>query len=137
MPKGNGKSQGAAAYHDKSGAFKAGNPGRPFGAKAKNKYLELAKQFEEAVDADVLAAILKRMARLALEGSVKAANFVFDRRLGKAPQVLQVAGDTELLEVVQIMRAAQQRLMANPDVRKIMAKEVREGDIRDCGTDCP
>ncbi len=128
MPKGNGKSQGAAAYHDKSGAFKAGNPGRPFGAKAKNKYLELAKQFEEAVDADVLSAIMKRMARLALEGSVKAANFVFDRRLGKAPQVMQISGDSELLELVQVMRATQNRLMQIPEVRKIMAREVLEGD---------
>ncbi len=113
-----------SVYYDKPGQFKKGNPGGPSGPKKGNKYAQLSAKFEEAVDADVLAAILKRMARLALEGSVKAANFVFDRRLGKAPQVLQVAGDTELLEVVQIMRAAQQRLMANPDVRKIMAREV-------------
>ncbi len=137
MPeKANGKLP-PSAYYDKPGQFKKGHPGGPSGPKKGNKYAQLAAKFEEAVDADVMAAILKRMARLALEGSVKAANFVFDRRLGKAPQVLQVGGDTELLELVQLMRATHQRLMAIPEVRKVMAREIREGDTRDCGTDCP
>ena len=134
MPKPNGKSQ-RDVYLSKAGQFKKGNPGGPAGPKKGNKYAQLSRKFEEAVDADVMSAILKRMARLALEGSVRAANFVFDRRRGKAPQVLQIAGDSEMLELLQVMRATQQRLMANPEVRKIVAKEVREGDIR--GTDCP
>ncbi len=125
MSKPNGESR-RDAYLNKDGGFKRGNPGGPSGPKKGNKYAQLSRKFEEAVDGDVLAAILKRMARLALEGSVRAANFVFDRRLGKAPQVLQVAGDTDLLELVQVMRATQQRLMAIPEVRKVLAKEVLE-----------
>ncbi len=125
----NGKS-GRAVYLDESGQFKKGNPGGPSGPKA-NKFMQLRARFEAAVDDEVLAGILKRMARLALEGSVKAANFVFDRRLGKAPQVMQISGDSELLELVQVMRATQQRLMSIPEVRRIMAREVLEGDIRD------
>lgn len=123
MPKEKPNGSPRDEYLDKRKKFKKGNPGRPFGVGG-NKFQELKQRFEEAVNEEVLAAILKAMARLALEGSVKAANFVFDRRLGKAPQVMQISGDSELLELVQVMRATQNRLMQIPEVRKIMAKEV-------------
>lgn len=76
------QSQGAAPGRDGNGRFGAGNaggPGSPLAAQA----VKLRRAAMEAVSPEIVSGIMRRVARKALEGDLKAARLVLDRAIGR------------------------------------------------------
>ena len=82
------------APRDERGRFTKGNPGGPGGARRKS--CELRRAIEDAISSEHVQAIMRRAARMALEGDLKAMQFVVDRACGKAAAT---QADPEPLEV--------------------------------------
>lgn len=69
---------------DARGRFAPGNPGGPGGARRRPS--ELRRAAEEAVTAEHVQAIMRRAARMALEGNLAAMRFVLERTAGRAAE---------------------------------------------------
>lgn len=69
---------------DERGRFAPGNPGGPGGARRRAS--ELRRAAEEAVTPEIIAAMVRKAARLGLEGNLTAMRLVFDRTCGRAAE---------------------------------------------------
>jgi len=69
---------------DASGRFTHGNPGGPGGAHRRPS--ELRRAAEEAITPEHVQAMLRKAARMALEGNLTAMRLVLERTTGRAPE---------------------------------------------------
>lgn len=69
---------------DANGRFTVGNPGGPGGARRRPSDLQRAAQ--EAITPDHVQAIMRKAARMALEGNLTAMRLVLERTAGRAPE---------------------------------------------------
>jgi hypothetical protein len=67
---------------DEKGRFTVGNPGGPGGPRRRQS--ELRRAAEDAVTPDHVAAMIRRAARMALEGDLQAMRLVLERTCGRA-----------------------------------------------------
>ena len=86
---------------------------------------ELQATFDKAGTPTKVAAVLKSLYGRAIKGDVIAAKIWLERVCGKPRQDVVVQGDGSITELVTLIRETQQRLMAIPEVRKVMAREVK------------
>lgn len=70
-----------SSTRDGKGRFQTGHPGGP--GRPHGRQSELRRAVEEAVAPEHLAAIMRRTARMALEGNLTAVRIVLDRACGK------------------------------------------------------
>jgi hypothetical protein len=70
--------------HDSRGRFLPGNRGGPGGARRRAD--EFRRAAEEAVSPEHVAALMRRLTRMSLEGNLAAARLVLDRTLGRAAE---------------------------------------------------
>lgn len=80
---------------DARGRFAPGNPGRPGGAR--RRAFEMRRVADEVITPNIQAGIMRRAARMALEGNLPSIRFVAERVAGRPADVPL---DTEPLEVV-------------------------------------
>tara|TARA_R110002072_G_scaffold162687_1_gene314782 strand:+ start:4926 stop:5423 length:498 start_codon:yes stop_codon:yes gene_type:complete len=69
---------------DAQGRFAKGNQGGPGGAR--RRVFDLRRAADEAIDPEHIAAIMRRAARMALEGNLAAMRFVVERTCGRATE---------------------------------------------------
>ena len=70
---------------DARGRFAPGNPGGPGGAR--RRAYELRRVAEEVITPDIYAGIMRKAARMALEGNLSAIRFVSERVAGRPAEV--------------------------------------------------
>lgn len=70
---------------DARGRFAAGNPGGPGGYR--RRAFEIRRAVEEAITPEVAVGIMRRAARMALEGNLSAIRFVLERVAGRPADV--------------------------------------------------
>lgn len=102
----------------RTGRFLPGNPGGP-GNPQIRRLQELKRKLANAVEPDVIAGILRKMAMMALEGNTTAAQIVLDRMLGKAVQPLMF---DENPGGVDAFREVVKEIMARPKVAAAIAE---------------
>ncbi len=73
------------ADRDARGRFAPGNPGGPGGPR--RRAFEMRRIAEEAVTPEMLTGMMRRAARMALEGNLSAIRFVTERVAGRAADV--------------------------------------------------
>jgi hypothetical protein len=104
-------------FQDDRGRFVKGNPGGP-GSPYQGHVDTLIRAARDAVEPDVFAGIMRKMASLALQGNVKAAHFVFDRLVGRATEHVKV----EASVTHQELREAFRTLTMDPGVAAAIEK---------------
>jgi hypothetical protein len=82
----------AGNWHDERHRFAKGNPGGP-GNPYIRRLAEHRQALAEAITADDLRAVLKKLLKLALAGEAWAISEVLNRCLGRPPLPVELAGD--------------------------------------------
>lgn len=99
---------------DERGRFASGNRGGPGGAR--RRALDLRKAAEEAISPEHVQGIVRRVARMALEGNLSAARLVLDRVCGKPPELREEAAplpfELPRLQTIVDCNTAIERLVA-------------------------
>lgn len=117
MTKANGT--GPDPYKDERGEkgyFLPGNRGGGGNPHA-NLVNVLRKAALNAVEPEVYAGIMRKMAELALKGNVRAAMFVYERNLGKPEQTVEIRGD--IAETIAVVHAGLAHLAARLKIEEV------------------
>jgi len=88
---------------DEKGRFAQGNSGGP--GRSKGRGYELQRAAQEAVTPEHIGAMMRKAARLALEGNLACMRFVMERTVGRAPEAQAIAEPVSI-ELPELRSAA-------------------------------